>query len=115
MDTTVMNCLEFYDAVVRREYVDNPERAEELYKYSNVAIKEALEGKSSTGMSAEQFGNQIFGYWKAMGMSMEQCENMLTFVGEKWRSKNLRREFDEEYVEYGFLSIEDGGRGETFD
>jgi hypothetical protein len=27
----------------------------------------------------------------------------------------LRREFDEEYVEYGFLSIEDGGRGETFD
>jgi hypothetical protein len=106
-----MNCIQFYEGIARREYQNNPERAEELYNYSKELISEALQGEPIKDMPTDIFGGKIFKYWNQMGLSLEQCSSMLKFSSSEWRNKELRPEFDEEYVEYGFLSIEDGGRG----
>ena len=109
-----MNPKQFYTACINQEYKNNPERAIELYNYSKDGVSEALQGKKTKDITTDEFTKILVTYWWGFGLRSGDFTKMLTFLSSTWRNDNLRVEFDEEYVEYGFLSIEDGGRGVEF-
>lgn len=95
-----------YDKLMTQEYKNNPELAEELMKY--IKALKSLAFRPS----------MIASDWvKNTGLALE-----LTQVGDyhilihvmTFKTNKLRAEYDEEWVEMGFLSVEDGGRGVEF-
>lgn len=96
-----MNALEYHKAVVNRDYVNNPEKAEEMYKWANSFVKEALDGQDSREMSLDKFTRAIAMYFYKQGVkTVEMSKDILEWTAISWINKNLRVEFDEEYVEY---------------
>lgn len=107
-----MNPQQFYTACINKDYKDNPEIAKQLYNYSKDGVSEALKGKDSRTLSTDEFIILLTTYWWNFGLrGTDTITQMLRFLSSDWRNDNLRVEFDEEYVEYGFLAVEDGGRG----
>lgn len=96
-----MNCLIFYEAMAKQEYLNNPIRAEQLYMYAkNNLIREALQGVSIKGLSTEEFATIICSYWVKMGLCFkEQHSNLFLWSSTSFLNDNLRTEFDEEYIE----------------
>jgi hypothetical protein len=112
--TIVMTIKEFVLNGQTNAFIGNPELAEAMRKMSKNILSEALEGKDSRKMSTDQFMSVLVTYFVGKGLSFDNISWVIkTGTSTEFRD-TLRREYDEEYVEYGFLAIEDGGRGEEF-
>jgi len=95
-----MTASEYHQAVVMRDYVDNPLKAKEMYNWAKNFVSEALEGEDSRNMSTHVFARTICRYLYHQGIkTMKDVENILNWTKTKWINDNLRVEFDEEYVE----------------
>lgn len=97
----------FVNSIKNEAYKGEPELAERLYRLFTPIILEIgdMYGK----------GREIFGiYVMSMGMDVKDLENVIHYVADKDLKRRIRCEYDEEYVEYGFLAVEDGGRGEEY-
>jgi hypothetical protein len=109
-----MTLKQFIYSFLAMEWIDNPVLAEELYKFKSTVWKDILSLSKLAPKDKDPFTWALTRYCIDNGLDVTDLERLINILTDKLKWDKVRREFDEEYVEYGFLPIESGGRGEEF-
>lgn len=107
-----MTVKEFISMIVKTQYKGNAELSEQLTKYKAQIWKRILEIQLL--VIPQEYKHEPYAYLFAelcMENNLDKHEAvfLLNIMTDSSLWDKIRREYDEEYVEYGFLSIEDGG------
>lgn len=104
--TKLQEFLKWYNIYSNKTYINQPEIAENLHKYiKSIGKLYPTQGSNTT--------KWVMGIMNVLGMTTShEGEKLIEMLVAK--TDSIRAEYDEEWVEYGFLAIEDGGRGIEF-
>jgi hypothetical protein len=110
-----MTTREFIDCITGGLWADNSELSELLAKHKAIVWKDILLLRKQAPSSEDSTMWAVCAYAVNTGLDKEQLYQLVNILTDTALWDKIRRKYDEEYVEYGFLSVEDGGRGERFE
>jgi hypothetical protein len=110
-----MEIKQFISQVISHLWNYEAELAERLYRHKAQIWKDILKPRTIPHEYKENREVYLFSSFCAdNNLDQFDVTNLVNILADKALWEKIRRSFDEEYVEYGFLSVEDGGRGEEF-